>query len=203
MPVGRFSAEGEMKCIASVAGAAMAVALAAAGSAAAETYTFSAAPDQGWSPFSFSFTTPDLLSPGEPFSFTSFKVTNGDQSYLISQGSSTTLATQGNCFLFASAGETLANGAGVQCGLGTPASGDASMWFFTGAPTLPSAPGAYANEYVAIFASDSPGGQDFAGVITIAGGGGVVPEPAAWALMIGGFGLAGVALRRRRALATP
>jgi hypothetical protein len=31
------------------------------------------------------------------------------------------------------------------------------------------------------------------------GGGGGVPEPAAWALMIGGFGLAGAALRRRRA----
>jgi hypothetical protein len=28
---------------------------------------------------------------------------------------------------------------------------------------------------------------------------GGVPEPASWALMIGGFGLAGVALRRRRA----
>jgi microcystin-dependent protein len=28
-----------------------------------------------------------------------------------------------------------------------------------------------------------------------------VPEPASWALMIGGFGLAGVALRRRRAAA--
>ncbi len=28
-----------------------------------------------------------------------------------------------------------------------------------------------------------------------------VPEPASWALMIGGFGLAGVALRRRRAVA--
>ncbi len=29
-----------------------------------------------------------------------------------------------------------------------------------------------------------------------------VPEPAAWALMIGGFGLAGAALRRRRAIAS-
>jgi len=32
------------------------------------------------------------------------------------------------------------------------------------------------------------------------GGGGGVPEPATWALMISGFGLAGAALRRRRAL---
>jgi hypothetical protein len=31
------------------------------------------------------------------------------------------------------------------------------------------------------------------------GGGGAVPEPASWALMISGFGMAGVALRRRRA----
>ena len=33
------------------------------------------------------------------------------------------------------------------------------------------------------------------------GGHGAVPEPASWALMIGGFGLTGVALRRRRAAA--
>ncbi|MHA6718331.1 PEPxxWA-CTERM sorting domain-containing protein [Sphingomonas sp. RS6] len=46
---------------------------------------------------------------------------------------------------------------------------------------------------------------------TIAGGwsltfttdatGGAVPEPAAWAMMIGGFGLAGAAMRRRRSVA--
>lgn len=36
---------------------------------------------------------------------------------------------------------------------------------------------------------DNPGG----------GGGPAIPEPSTWALMIGGFGLAGAALRRRRA----
>ncbi len=42
----------------------------------------------------------------------------------------------------------------------------------------------------------------FVDYITINGSiGGAVPEPATWALMIGGFGLAGAALRRRRALA--
>ena len=35
----------------------------------------------------------------------------------------------------------------------------------------------------------------------VGGASALVPEPAAWALMIGGFGLAGAALRRRRALA--
>ena len=38
--------------------------------------------------------------------------------------------------------------------------------------------------------------------ISEAAGAGVVPEPGAWALMIGGFGLTGAMLRRRRTLAT-
>ena len=36
---------------------------------------------------------------------------------------------------------------------------------------------------------------------SVPGGPGAVPEPATWALMIGGFGLAGAALRRRKSLA--
>jgi hypothetical protein len=38
--------------------------------------------------------------------------------------------------------------------------------------------------------------------IVDSGGGGVVPEPATWAMMIAGFGLVGAALRRRREAAT-
>ena len=43
---------------------------------------------------------------------------------------------------------------------------------------------------------------DGPGTITVGGGGAVVPEPATWAMMIGGFGLAGGALRRRRVSVT-
>lgn len=39
---------------------------------------------------------------------------------------------------------------------------------------------------------------DVIGVDLATGPGGAVPEPASWAMMIGGFGLAGGALRRRR-----
>lgn len=39
-----------------------------------------------------------------------------------------------------------------------------------------------------------------AGLVLQAGGGGVVPEPSTWAMMILGFGLAGAAMRSRKAL---
>ncbi|HLZ76839.1 PEPxxWA-CTERM sorting domain-containing protein [Phenylobacterium sp.] len=44
----------------------------------------------------------------------------------------------------------------------------------------------------------SNGPWAFTDEVRFANGGGAVPEPASWALMIGGFGLAGAALRRRR-----
>lgn len=44
----------------------------------------------------------------------------------------------------------------------------------------------------------SPGGQEGSRVEFLVGNNGV-PEPAAWAMMIGGFGFAGVAMRRRSA----
>ena len=47
--------------------------------------------------------------------------------------------------------------------------------------------------------TQSPGG--IGGVVDTGGGAAGVPEPAAWALMIAGFGLSGAILRRRRSLA--
>ncbi len=41
-------------------------------------------------------------------------------------------------------------------------------------------------------------GADQQGRLTVTGAGGIVPEPAAWAMMIAGFGLVGSSLRRRR-----
>ena len=44
-------------------------------------------------------------------------------------------------------------------------------------------------------------GEDQAATLTVSGiggGGGAVPEPASWAMLIAGFGLTGAAMRRRR-----
>lgn len=49
------------------------------------------------------------------------------------------------------------------------------------------------------FAVDGVSATGLAGAVPLNGG---VPEPATWALVIGGFGLAGAALRRRRAAVT-
>jgi PEP-CTERM motif len=49
--------------------------------------------------------------------------------------------------------------------------------------------------------SDASAACAFTRTVTGVAGVGGVPEPASWALMIGGFGLAGAALRRRRAVA--
>jgi hypothetical protein len=57
--------------------------------------------------------------------------------------------------------------------------------------------------------NDCRGGGDYGtgrgdfGSKGFSGPSGAVPEPATWALMIGGFSLAGVALRRRRSLTVP
>ncbi|MBP7701996.1 MAG: PEPxxWA-CTERM sorting domain-containing protein [Phenylobacterium sp.] len=59
-----------------------------------------------------------------------------------------------------------------------------------------------ASPHVAVWTTvdAAPGGGDLGGGGG-GGGGGGVPEPATWALMIGGFGLAGAGLRRQRRLA--
>ena len=84
-----------------------------------------------------------------------------------------------------------------------------SFGSFAGGKTIFSVPLSLTGSNTLLFSYDSPGGA-FAGPqgtgdeawglrdITVNATGGV-PEPASWALMIGGFGLAGAALRRRRA----
>lgn len=60
----------------------------------------------------------------------------------------------------------------------------------------PSNAGAFTMTYGASFAANDYIGPVVGDVLVT---GAAVPEPATWALMIGGFGLAGTALRRRRA----
>jgi len=45
-------------------------------------------------------------------------------------------------------------------------------------------------------------GSDYEKLVFTSDGGGAVPEPASWALLITGFALVGAAARRRRAIAT-
>ncbi|MBX3482202.1 PEPxxWA-CTERM sorting domain-containing protein [Phenylobacterium sp.] len=190
-----------------LAAAAAAIALAAGPALADVTYTFKAAPTD-WEPFDFSFTTSDFLGAGDPFSFAAFTINHGDDSFEITHGATTVFAGQGNCFLFATAGVALNGGDGVQCGLPADyAPGEAAFWFFTGDEFLPSSVGLYTDRYVAVFGGGSDGGalggEDFVARLNITGapGGGGVPEPGAWALMILGFGMAGGLLRRSRAFA--
>lgn len=75
-------------------------------------------------------------------------------------------------------------GCGFQSSLSAINSAGTFGFFFTGAP------GAYA-EY------STGAGGGFAS-ITFETTSGTVPEPAAWGLMIGGFGLIGATMRRRR-----
>ena len=61
--------------------------------------------------------------------------------------------------------------------------------------------GAFANSIAGVVAnSNNIGANDYWTAFNdITTGGAAVPEPATWALMIGGFGMAGATLRRRRA----
>ena len=174
----------------------VALALAAQAAQAQLQYSFSAAP-AGFDPIQFSFVVPDFLSAGDPVPVTPFAIGDGNQSWLIEQASTTTLATQGRCFLFATAEVGLPSGADVQCGLGVGA-GQAGFWFFDGNTTLPQTLGTHSDWYVAVFADGSAasGGQDWAGVLTIS----AVPEPQSWALLLGGMAaVAGLARRRAAA----
>ena len=97
------------------------------------------------------------------------------------------------------AGASIGNGASVvYATFGGLASGGKIDWF-SNSQTVTAANG---TEFTVVF-DDLKGLQlgsskELSARITLDS---VVPEPASWALMIGGFGMAGATLRRRRALA--
>ncbi|WP_293907112.1 PEPxxWA-CTERM sorting domain-containing protein [Phenylobacterium sp.] len=85
-----------------------------------------------------------------------------------------------------------------ECGDG--AGGDFNL--FAGSPdAVASELGATAPNGTSFFELTTQGGFADHMLVTSMNVGSGAPEPAAWALMIGGFGLAGTALRRRRSLA--
>lgn len=77
---------------------------------------------------------------------------------------------------------------------------DTALHAFNQASPVPGAFTLTAQTHVKFFIYDD-GLSDNSGGISLNVSAAGVPEPASWALMIGGFGLAGSALRRRKALA--
>lgn len=158
------------KLLAAVAAAtACLVASVGAGTAhAAVTYSFSGFGGQ----IGFTFVSDDYITSQRSFTFT-------DDPFCISQSLVCTAVffppDLAGYFEDTLAIETLAPG------------GFASQSFFYFATGAFSAPGVYADA----FFGDGRGRMTVSGAPT-------VPEPSTWALLIGGFGLAGAALRRRQ-----
>lgn len=113
------------------------------------------------------------------------------------------LASLTSCSVIASFGNPVCTNQSVRFGLfpdtvvfahafNNPDDGDAGSNFYYFDIAAATTDGVYAS---VLF------GTDQQGRLTVRDAGAVIPEPAAWAMMIAGFGLVGSSLRRRRTLA--
>ncbi len=122
---------------------------------------------------------------------TSFTLTEGNSQFLL-VGSSLTATATALSFDFSAGGTNLAL-------FQNPAVGS-SIHFYCASTGFCGGNGSLPAESINPYDSFSPIYEGREGDLVIATAAGGVPEPATWALMIGGFGLAGASLRRRRAV---
>lgn len=156
-------------------------------------YAFNVASASGaLQPFSFSFTAPAFLANNDAPTFTPFTVTNGVDSWTLTQGLAFQSAVA--CFAFGTTtGSVLQN----NCTIGTDGLSQSAALLLDVGATLPTATGVY-NFAFAAFVEDSTAILDLTGSLDITSIA-AVPEPASIGLLGSMLAFVGWKLSRRYA----